>query len=208
VQNVTADRKSRVFEDETEWILNNKIFSEFVEFDPEVDLFASRLNTQLSRYVSWKPDPEAEAVDALSLHWADIKFYAFPPFCLIGKCLQKVVEDEAEGILIIPKWPTQAWFPKLLNMLVQDPVVLPRTHSLLTQPVTGELHPLKDKLILLACRLSGSQFRTQAYQQQLQTSLCHHGETLQNLNTMATLTDGFSFVLDGKLIRCTQMLPK
>ena len=31
------------------------------------DLFASRLNKQLDRYVSWHPDPDAKAVDAFSL---------------------------------------------------------------------------------------------------------------------------------------------
>jgi hypothetical protein len=30
------------------------------------DLFASRLNKPLDRYVSWHPDPDAKAVDAFS----------------------------------------------------------------------------------------------------------------------------------------------
>ena len=32
----------------------------------EVDLFASRLTTQLPRFYSWRPDPQSEAVDAFS----------------------------------------------------------------------------------------------------------------------------------------------
>jgi hypothetical protein len=49
VENVTADRKSRHFKDETEWMLSKDIFTDLCqhfEFDPEIDLFASRLNTQ------------------------------------------------------------------------------------------------------------------------------------------------------------------
>lgn len=33
----------------------------------KVDMFASRMNKQLSRSVSWKPDTETEAVDAFAL---------------------------------------------------------------------------------------------------------------------------------------------
>ena len=35
------------------------------------------------QYISWKPDPQAYAVDAFTQNWADMKFYAFPPFSLI-----------------------------------------------------------------------------------------------------------------------------
>ena len=30
----------------------------------DVDLFASRVNAQLNSYISWRPDPDAMAVDA------------------------------------------------------------------------------------------------------------------------------------------------
>ena len=210
VQNVIADRKSRVFEDETEWMLDKNIFSascDFMKFDPDIDLFASRLNTQLKRYISWKPDPGAEAVDALSIYWGDVDFYAFPPFCLIGKCIQKIIQDEAEGIVIVPKWPTQAWFSKLLNMLVQDPVLLPKSKTLLIQPATGVTHPLIAKLELLACRLSGDPSRIQEYQMQLPELSCLHGVNQQRLSTMDTLLGGSNFAVQGKLIRCRQLPP-
>ena len=77
---------------------------------PSIDLFASRLNAQVEQFVSWRPDPDAVAVDAFSLDWAKFEFYAFPPFCLKTRCLQKVNFDRAEGILIVPDWPTQAWY--------------------------------------------------------------------------------------------------
>ena len=211
VQNVVADRKSRVFDEQTEWMLDRQVFHkicESLQFDPEIDLFASRLNTQLTRYVSWKPDPGAEFVDALSLQWNDIQFYAFPPFCLIGKCLQKISEDNADGILIVPKWPTQVWFPRLLNMLIEEPIVLPRMQSLLTNPVTNDLHPLNDKLILLACRLSGNPLKPLAFQQQLQILSCHLGDSLLNHNIMATSIDGLNFALEGRLITCRPLLQK
>ena len=147
VQNTIADRKSRVFDDSTEWMLNRDIFENLchcLNFDPALDLFASRLNAQVKRYVSWKPDPEAEAVDAFSLYWGELSFYAFPPFCMIGKCIQKIIQDGGEGVLVVPKWPTQAWFSKLLNILVQDPVLLPnqKTHCSCNQLRAKHIHSL------------------------------------------------------------------
>ena len=48
-----------------------------------------RLNKKLDNYVSWQPDPKAVAVDAFSLNWATQSFYAFPPFNLLTKIVQK-----------------------------------------------------------------------------------------------------------------------
>ena len=42
-----------------------------------IDLFASRTNTQLKRFVSWKPGPEAFASDSFQMNWTELKGYAF-----------------------------------------------------------------------------------------------------------------------------------
>ena len=70
-KNVDADRKSRVFNDFTEWKLNHEIFLKIEEKlgTPEIDLFASRLNYQLKPFVAWSPDPEAFAIDAFTITW-------------------------------------------------------------------------------------------------------------------------------------------
>ena len=76
----------------SDWMLDKKVFSKLQKtwghFD--IDLFAARHNRQLPRYFSFKPDPEAEAVDALAQNWSNLKLYAFPPFILIGRCLRKL----------------------------------------------------------------------------------------------------------------------
>lgn len=138
-------------------MLNREDFHKVVSFFglPEIDLFASRLNAQLSRYVSWLPDPNAESVDAFSLNWREFKFYAFPPFCLIPKCLQKIRMDKAKGLLVVPNWPTQAWFPCIKAMMQGEPLLLKRKVSLLTQPVFNVPHPLHERLDLLCFRLCG-----------------------------------------------------
>ena len=67
---------------------DNRVTATFV--CPECDLFASRLNTQVSKFASWFPEPGSGVVNAFSILWWDIKFYAFPPFSLIGRTLAKV----------------------------------------------------------------------------------------------------------------------
>ncbi|XP_032904474.1 uncharacterized protein LOC116990664 [Amblyraja radiata] len=116
--NMVADTRSRKFND-TEWMLNPRIFLNVIAWYglPDIDLFASRLNHQLPKYVSWEPDPGAVAVDAFSLHWGGMFFYAFPPFCLISRCLIKIEQDSASGILVVPDWPTQPWFPLILRLI-------------------------------------------------------------------------------------------
>ena len=61
IENVTAGYKSRNFNDTNEWMLKKDIFvricSQF--FNPDIDIFVSRLNHQIDNYASWSYDPEA-----------------------------------------------------------------------------------------------------------------------------------------------------
>ncbi|XP_032237067.2 uncharacterized protein LOC116617948 [Nematostella vectensis] len=70
IANCLADRESRTKIRQTEWMLNTDLVSfalSELEFSPSIDLFASRLNKQFTRYVSFKPDPGALAVDTFTL---------------------------------------------------------------------------------------------------------------------------------------------
>lgn len=52
-------------------MLNADVFKTLCRrfFKPKIDLFASRLNTQISdNYVSWFPDPNAVEFDASTLY--------------------------------------------------------------------------------------------------------------------------------------------
>ena len=101
--NAAADRTSRVFCDQTEWKLDETIFESITVhfFTRQIDLFASRLNHQLPRYVAWQPDPGAEVVDAFTLDWHCDKFFAFPLFSLLGQVVQKIGAIGQRGYL----WP-------------------------------------------------------------------------------------------------------
>ena len=67
--NNQADTLSREISSNLEWSLNDEVFHEVISqtFIPEIDLFASRLNTKTAKFISWHPQPGAVAVDAFSL---------------------------------------------------------------------------------------------------------------------------------------------
>ena len=90
-QNHLADSLSRDWQDSSDWKLDETFFQRDLEMmgPLEVDLFASRTNAQMEKYVSWKQDPEAKAVDSFQMSWKTVKGYAFPPFCLIGRCYRR-----------------------------------------------------------------------------------------------------------------------
>ena len=54
VLNVEADKNSRQFNERSEWQIKPDIFHKITDMlgTPEIDLFASRLNNQLPKYVS------------------------------------------------------------------------------------------------------------------------------------------------------------
>ena len=183
------------------------IFSLFGK--PDLDLFASRLNHQLTCYVSWIPDPNAVGVDAFTLDWGIQYNHVFPPFSLIPQVLQKVEEDQAEVILVAPHWPTQSWFPKLTRLLVQFPVLLPSRPNIVHLPFnSGKEHPLGVKLLLMACHLSGKASETKAFQRGLKSSSCSLGGKEPRSSTGHSYRGGPHLAVDGILIPFNQLYQK
>jgi hypothetical protein len=137
--------------------LNPRYFEELKSlgpFVPEVDWFATSVNTQLTRFYSWKSDPAAEGIDAFAFSWSDFPGYIFPPFILIPRILKKVIEDNAKILLIHPTWPGALWAPDLRCLEIQS-VNLPVSADLLRYPDQPNLrHPMKD-LRLTASWLDG-----------------------------------------------------
>lgn len=154
-ENAEADKESRNLPGETKWSFSNRAFQSIVTKlgKPNIDLFASRCNRKCFRFASWGPDPEAFAIDAFTLDWSVFSFYAFPPFILISRVLQKIIYDQAEGTLVVPFWPSQPWYPLFCSLLTTDPVYLLPEDNLLSLP--NRSHPLRHSFTLVAGRLSG-----------------------------------------------------
>lgn len=162
--NDEADELSRIYNDDTEWSLHAETFQHlevvFGKFD--IDLFASRLNAKTLKYVSRFPEAAAVAIDAFSISWKGMFIYVFPPFSLISRVLQKVVRDQAEGVIVVPLWCTQTWWPCLNHMTVGTCLELPSTQKILRlEHKPDQRHPLK-RLKLAAFRISGSLYTNRA----------------------------------------------
>lgn len=159
--NYEADQESRRFNPDTEWQLSNSAFNKISKSFgiPEIDLFASRANAKCKIYVSWRKDPDAICVDAFTINWNNKFFYAFPPFPIIIKCLQKIIQDKATGIFIFPSWPSQAWYPQLLSLIVSDIIWLSPTQHLVNSCY-------RHQLTLGAAILSGKHSHRGAFRSQ------------------------------------------
>ena len=170
--NMIADKLSRLGQTiQTEWSLHPEVFQAICSWwhQPQVDLFASRFNNKLPQFVSPVPDPQAWAVDALSLSWEDLDPYAFPPAAILGKVVEKLHDYPCNRlILIAPGWPNMPWFWDLVAMSSQIPLCLP---NLVSQPFSQTLHRNLSNLNLHAWLLEPQQSRSRASLRQWQHEL-------------------------------------
>lgn len=162
--NIIADHESRITNIDTEYSLSNKAYQKICNKfgHADIDLFASNSNKKCQKYISWKPDPDSVGVDAFTLSWENYLFYAFPPF---AKTINKIISDQALGILVVPMWQSQPWYPLFIQLLTEEPIILKPNKSLLLSPFRKH-HPLWPKLTLVAGKLSGTRFYNEEHQLQ------------------------------------------
>ena len=186
--------------DSSNWMLRRDVFLQLEEiWGPfSIDLFASRTNAQLPAYCSWRPDPSAQTVDALSIPWGDHLAYMFPPFSLIMRCLEKTRSEQATAALIAPVWQNQLWYPFLLRSLIDLPILLPPVHDILLNP-EGQTHPLvgQGHLPLAAWLISGDPSALMDFQTELSSSFGSHGATPRSQHTLQHGDCGTAGALDG-----------
>ncbi len=121
-----------------------------------IDLFASRHNAQVSAYYSWQHDFDALGVDSLCHAWIRPEtLYAYPPVFLVNRVLQKILNDKTHDlILILPLWPSQSWWPTLMSILTEVPIILPHKRWITSDP-SGQATWRHSSWPLMACRTSG-----------------------------------------------------
>ena len=153
----------------TEWALKPSIVQHIFQImgTPNIDLFATRANSQLPVFCSPYPDPLAWTCDALSVSWEGIFAYAFPPPILIPKVLMKVRQENCLILLVAPLAPHQSWFPQLLELIVDVPLKLPVLHDLLSQNRGLSLHPNPRSLNLAVWKISADQNLQRSFLQKL-----------------------------------------
>ena len=158
----------------------------------------TNINTQFGKYEAFRPNPGATYVDAFSIDWFDLTFYAFPPISVIPR---------VEGIIVVPFWPTQVWYPVMLKILVSTPFLLNSRKSLIVLPQTPNLvHPMWKKMNILVVHLSGSLQKANQCHEMLLKYYQLHGEREQKKGTTPMSKGLSSFVVKGTLIPFKQPL--
>lgn len=204
--NTVADLLSRLKGAPTEWSLSPTVaLSLWQTFGlPTVDLFASPQNRKLPVFCALTPGQGAWLTDAFSFQWSPALAYAFPPFALIPRVLDKVIQDSAHVLLIAPMWPSQTWFPSLLDLVCETPRALPPHSDLLRMPDTETLHPSPQSLYLTAWPISGNPSVRKAFRRRLPR---WHPQAVENQRWACMLSDSDCFENGVRIPRLMRVPP-
>ena len=138
-----ADYWSRV-RDPSDWQLHPRLFRAAVArwgWVPTVDRFATANNAQVPRYNSAFADPGCEAIDAFSQCWAFEVNWLNPPWKFLARVLYTLrQEPHAAAYLVAPLWPSEPWWPDLME-LADDWFVLPQADDTFLPGYLGSCEP-------------------------------------------------------------------
>ena len=116
-------------------------------------------------------------IDAVSIDWSNLNFYAFHPISVMPRVLSKVEQDSTEVIIVVPFWPTQVWYPVMPKWYVSTSILLNSRKSPVALPQTpNQVHPMWKMLDMLVVHLSGSSQKTNHCQERLLKSYQVHGK--------------------------------
>ena len=179
----------------TEWRLSPAIFHKILRVfycKPEIDLFASCLNFQIPKYVSWHSDKNAVVVDAFSISWPSLDFYAFPPFSLNRSSCHK----NQSGAVLRGTMPYHCGKHKFgLQLLINFPVLLLPPNILNLSSNKSVQHRLYQKMKLLPIELPDRHSETQVFYQKLLPLSQIQGEQQQPKIDMNWYSDNGLYML-------------
>ena len=109
--------------------------------------------------------------------------------------------EQTEIILVAPIWQTQPWWPVLLRLLISQPVLLPNSPTLLTDPSDlNRVHPMYPRLHLAVFHISTNVSKLRAFRQTLPIYSSQQLVPPHTRPTSLVGTVGAAGVLDDKLI--------
>ncbi len=104
---------------------------------PTVDLFATRLNNKVEAFYSCLLDLVALPGNPVQVDWSWDLLYMYLP-CPCPLLFIWWFWEEAQVIAILPQWPSRGWFPLVLQLLVNFPVLLLAASRLLGDLKAGK----------------------------------------------------------------------
>ena len=102
--------------------------------------------------------------------------YALPRICLFPKVLGHMKQGHCQVILIVQQWPRRHWYPDVLQLPIANPIKLPVTQNLLSQPKMIIYHLYPKVLSRIAWLLSRDNSLQTDVHWKLETYCLHLGE--------------------------------
>ena len=135
------------------------------------------------------------------LFWENgLASWGMPSLHLLWLCLQKVRREKSSLLVVAQLWLSQAWYPLLLEYLVQSPVLIQMYNNILQDPF-GHLHPMviQGQVQLAAWKVSGRTTEQQEFWKGLPSLYCQDGAKEHHPTSQAG-RNGAAGVIEGKLI--------
>lgn len=111
------------------------------------DLCVCTLNKQHSCKLFLPSCSSFEQHNTFLQNWNQWTCLIHPPVVLLPQILRKIRKNQATALLITPNWSGQPWFPELIQIVVDQPLMLPQLPSLLSLPFQPAVHhPLWQSL--------------------------------------------------------------
>jgi hypothetical protein len=153
IHNKIPDFQSRVI-DHFDWHLDKACFQQLDQLwgPHSVDRMASDLNHQVSRFNSVRFCPGTEAVNCFTQNWKNENNWVVPPFNLLHRIFNLVIEQGTQATIIAPKWEAQTWWPILQSILVDS---RPVPFQCCLKGPSGSLEP-KSNWEIQAFRVNGA----------------------------------------------------
>lgn len=119
-----ADEGSRI-QDKDSWEVELETLTRLEEeWGPtRIDLFADYFNRKKRKFVSQVAYGNPEFVDAFSREWSKLgRIYMCPPIPMIPAVVKRLEEERrARGILLVPAWKTEYFWPYIMCRSVLNP---------------------------------------------------------------------------------------
>ena len=84
---------------------------------PEVDVFSDTgAHRETPKAQEWWGPGSPFGQDAFAQDWGGRELWMNPPFSRFPEVINKIKEDGAHGILVMPEWPRRRWFKEARKM--------------------------------------------------------------------------------------------
>mgnify|MGYP006140333087 FL=1 len=108
-----------------------------------LDPFATAATAMAPAWCGLLDEEHSTAVDGFSVSWTGHNLFLNPPWREMGRVIHKICEDRASGVLILPRWPSQPWWPLALRLRARW-LTLPRPKFCVLPLHNGRVDPFAN----------------------------------------------------------------